>query len=151
MFDCKKCLTIVNVCWIQFANGLLKPQKGGRISSHVADKDQLARREAGGLNVVRFSQGLSHWLLYKQMLAGFQTLYCVYTLDLYELAFGRRLAGNLLTWNSLKLSISNHAHTTSSGQCDLLGMTDQYHINIGARCQHFRPVDDVSTRTVPRV
>lgn len=99
----KECPTIVDLGWIQFAHGLFKPQKRGRISSHVADKDQLAGSEACGLDIVRFSQGLSHRLFDKEMLAGFQTLYCVYAVE-------------------------------------LVGMTDQYHIHVGALCQHFRHV-----------
>lgn len=147
----KECLTIVDLGWIQFAYGLLKPQERGRISSHVADKDQLAGSEACGLDIVRFSQGLSHRLFDKEMLAGFQTLYCVHALALYELKFRRRLAGNLLTWNSLNvdLSIGNRAYSTSFGKGNSLGMTDQYHIHVGARCHHFRPVEDVSTRSMP--
>lgn len=110
----KECPTIVYLGWIQFAHGLLEPQERGRISSHVADKDQLAGSEACGLDIVGFSQGLSHGLFDKEMLAGFQTLYCVYALALYELVFGRRLAGNLLTWNSLnvELSIGSGAYST---------------------------------------
>lgn len=149
----EKSPTIVDLGWIQFAHGLLKPQERGRISSHVADKDQLAGSEACGLDIVRFSQGLSHRLFYKEMLAGFQTLHCVYALALYELIFRIRLAGNLLTWNSLnvELSISNRAYSTSFGKGNSLGMTDQYHIYVGARCQHFRPVEDVSTRGMPPI
>jgi hypothetical protein len=30
-------------------------------------------------------------------------------------------------------------------------MTDQYYIYVGARCQHFRPVQDVSARGMPRI
>jgi hypothetical protein len=84
MFTCKECQcpTIIDLGWIQFVHGLLKPQERGRISSHVADKDQPARSDACGLDIVRFSQGLSHRLFNKEMLAGFQTLYCVYALAL---------------------------------------------------------------------
>ena len=45
----------------------------------------------------------------------------------------------------MDLDISNRADLTPVTKYDSLGMTHQYHVNVGARCQHLGSVGDVST------